>query len=69
MKSNKVLALAVMVLTGLCVVSADRTTTLAAITPAPLASAFTGTWQTTWKTTDGRTVSAPISVKADFGEG
>ena len=40
---------------------------LAHRSPAAPPSAFIGTWQTTWKTTDGRTVSAPVTVRADTG--
>src|SRR2546428_12305055 len=34
--------------------------------PVPtFANPFVGTWQTTWTATDGRTPSAPVTIKAD----
>ena|SRR2546421_3035582 len=33
----------------------------------PAATPFIGTWQTTWTTTDKRTVTAPVTIKAETG--
>lgn len=64
LKRTLVLTFAVAMLTVFGGALASRTTSTAA-TPAVAASAYTGTWQTTWKAADGREVSAPIMVKAD----
>ena len=58
------LSLAVSILTGFGEALANRTGSNAI---AAAASAYIGTWQTTWKAADGRTVKGPMVVKADSG--
>lgn len=55
-------ALVIVGLSGTLVHRAEASRSAAPAT----AGSFTGkTWQTTWNTTDGRTVSAPVTVRAD----
>lgn len=54
------IALTMVVLSAAPIHSANATP------PSPVpASPFVGTWQTTWKATDGRTPSAPVTIRAD----
>jgi hypothetical protein len=64
-KRTLVLTFAVAMFTVFGGALASRTSSTAAA-PVAAASAYVGTWQTTWKAADGRTVSAPIIVKADM---
>jgi hypothetical protein len=57
-------ALVIVGLSGTLVHRAEASRSAAAV----MAGSFTGkTWQTTWTTTDGRIVSAPVEVRADTG--
>jgi hypothetical protein len=65
MKRNSALAFtfALIMLTGFNGALPSATPSLAA---APsVATAYLGSWQTTWKNPDGSTASAPLTVKAD----
>ena len=55
---------------AVCVLSVTLSRGAHASSPAAAApsSAFVGTWPTTWTTTDGRIVSAPITVETDTGD-
>ena len=69
MKSKKLKSkLAVFLIAAFAVSALSVTLSRGAQAFAPAAapaSGFVGSWPTTWTTTDGRTVSAPILVKVD----